>query len=96
MDLNEEEYAIWKDRNIVYGDSTVANTQLGLIWTAMIQQHYGIELPHPIPADLALLLQAGMKLCRLARKPDHEDSQKDALVYMKLASKATRQLKGEE
>lgn len=36
-------------RGEVYGDPALSHTNIGLAWTGLIQQHYGITLAHPIP-----------------------------------------------
>lgn len=55
------------ERGKVYGDPYESHRNIGLTWTALIQQAYGIELPHPMPASLVALMMAAFKVQRSAR-----------------------------
>ena len=72
------------DREPSLGDATVGHRNLGLIWTALLQDHYGIVLDHPLPPELVLLMMAGCKLNRAAIKFKF-DHYLDLLGYTKLA-----------
>lgn len=58
---------------------------LGMMWSALIQQHYQIDLDHPLPGHLVARMMVALKLCRLAFTPGHEDSIRDARVYAVIA-----------
>lgn len=75
------------DRSGRYGNATVFSANLGLQWTGMLQQHYGITLDHPLPAELVLEMMAVLKLNRAASDPD-KDNLDDAAVYVQLAEEA--------
>jgi hypothetical protein len=55
------------ERTEVYGDPELGFTNIGLHFTALISQHYGITLDHPIPNWLAALMLATFKGHRCAR-----------------------------
>jgi len=64
VQLPEEEAEILKDRAAAYGDASITHANLGLYWTGILQQHFGIELDHPVPADVVLLMLAANKINR--------------------------------
>lgn len=72
------------DRGAVYGNPKQSHTNIGLCWTAMLQQHYGITLDHPIPPEIVALMMVQMKAQRSARlfKQDNHD---DLQIYGKFA-----------
>lgn len=91
MELNARDKAVHDERARIYGDATDGHTNLGLIFTALIQGHYDIKLPHPVPADLALLMMAGGKLNRASRaNVYHADNYVDGKVYFALADDAKK------
>ncbi len=91
--LNASDQAVHDERAAIYGDATDGHTNLGLIFTALVQGHYGIKLPHPIPADVALLMMAGGKLNRASRAfIRHPDNYVDGKVYFALADAANAKL----
>lgn len=55
------------ERSEVYGDPDLGFTNIGLHFTALIQQHYGMVLPHPIPNWMSALMLATFKGHRCAR-----------------------------
>ena len=71
-----------------YGDPILGHTQIGLLWTALLQEHYELELDHPIPADVTCLMMAGMKLLRACWPRFNFDNYLDAVVYTQFASMA--------
>jgi Domain of unknown function (DUF6378) len=70
-----------EERGKVYGDPYQSHQNIGLAWTALIQQHYGITLEHPIPAYLIAQMMAGFKLQRAARV-HKKDNYTDAQAYL--------------
>jgi len=74
------------ERGKVYGDPTLSHENIGLAWTAKIQQHYGIRLPHTIPAWLVELMMVDFKTQRAARVY-HADNFTDARAYLQFAEK---------
>jgi hypothetical protein len=54
------------ERGKVYGDPYQSHKNIGLSWTALIQQHYGIDLDHPIPPALVAQLMVVFKMNRSA------------------------------
>lgn len=76
--------AIIDDRSKVYGSPAESMKNIGLIWTGLIQQHYGIELAHPIPAEIVPMMLACFKMSRATRvfKQDNFD---DGHAYMRFA-----------
>ena len=75
------------ERGQVYGDPVLAHENIGLNWTGMIQQHYGIRLDHPIPAHLVALMMVQFKAQRAARVY-HPDNFVDGAAYLNIAEKA--------
>lgn len=69
------------DRQDAYGDIATSGRDTGLIWTAILQTHYGIVLPHPIPAHVVQLMMAGLKVVRCSLPTPVEDSWLDLVSY---------------
>lgn len=81
MSLPDHLQAIEAERGRVYGDPKTSHENIGLAWTGLLQQHYGIKLDHPIPDWLVALMMVQFKAQRSARvfKQDNFD---DARVYL--------------
>jgi hypothetical protein len=73
-----------KERGKIYGDPALSHHNIGLTWTGLIQQHYGIRLDHPLPAWLVELMMVAFKVHRSARV-FHADNYVDAKAYLKFA-----------
>lgn len=72
-----------------YGDATLSHKNLGLEWTGILQNHFRIELPHPIPAHVVLLMMAASKMNRAATPtPGQPDDYADGRIYFSLAEQA--------
>lgn len=80
----EDEKRIFLERHPVYGDPMDSHANIGLVWTAILQQHYGIKLPEAIPPHIVALMMAGMKVQRSTRA-FHKDNYDDLSVYAKFA-----------
>lgn len=76
--------AVIEERGKVYGDPYQGHQNIGLAWTAMIQQHYGMDLDHPIPAALVAQMMVVFKMQRSARV-FHADNYLDAAAYAEFA-----------
>lgn len=74
------------ERGKVYGCPTLSHENIGLAWTAKIQQHYGIRLDHPIPSWLVELMMVDFKTQRASRV-FHADNFIDARAYLQFAEK---------
>lgn len=61
------EAAVIKERGIVYGDPRTSHRNIGLAWTGLLQQHYGIQLDHPLPSWLVAQMMVVLKVNRAAR-----------------------------
>lgn len=72
------------ERGKVYGDPYQSHQNIGLAWTGLIQQHYGIKLDHPLPASLVAQMMVQFKMQRSARV-FHADNYIDAHAYTKFA-----------
>lgn len=83
--LTADDQSLRKQRGSVYGDHVINHETLGLMWTGLLQTHYQMQLPHPIPAALSAQMMVALKLARLAKTPDHEDSIQDLRVYAAIA-----------
>lgn len=78
------------ERGKVYGDPRLSHENIGLSWTALIQQHYGMTLSHPLPDWLVELMMVGFKLNRSARV-FHADNYLDARAYLQFAETDQKQ-----
>lgn len=83
--------AIFKDRGSRYGDHFKGHTNLGLLWTGVLQSHYQIKLDHPVPAYIVELLVALMKVHRIVMNPIGKDHYEDLHVYMAMVEDAAHQ-----
>lgn len=72
------------ERGKVYGEPHLSHKNIGLSWTGKIQQHFGFELPHPLPASLVEQMMVDLKLNRAARV-FHADNYLDAAAYLRFA-----------
>lgn len=75
------------ERGQVYGEPHLSHKNIGLAWTGLIQQHFGIELPGPIPAHVVELMMVQFKVQRAARVY-HGDNYVDLAAYAKFAEHA--------
>lgn len=80
-------------RGKVYGDPKKSHINIGLSWTGLIQQHYGITLEHPIPASLACAMLVNLKMQRACRV-FHADNFDDAHAYTQFAQEFQKQEQG--
>lgn len=72
------------ERGKVYSEPHHSHTNIGLGWTGLIQQHYGISLDHPLPDYLVELMMVVLKAnrsCRVFRA----DNYVDAKAYLAFA-----------
>lgn len=76
-----------RERGVVYGEPHLSHENIGLAWTGMLQQHYGIRLDHPLPAFLVELMMASFKIQRSCRV-FHADNYTDNRAYLKFAEHA--------
>lgn len=72
------------ERGKIYGDPYLSHVNIGLAWTGLIQQHYGMTLAHPLPASLVAAMLVDFKMSRAARceAPHHADNFLDAHAYV--------------
>ncbi len=64
------------ERGLVYGEPHLSHENIGLAWTGLIQQHYGVRLDHPLPAFLVELMMVVFKAnrsCRVFRADNYVD-----------------------
>lgn len=73
-----------QQRSAIYGEPHLSHENIGLCWTAALQQHYGIQLPHVIPSHIVELMMCQFKLQRSMRV-FHEDNYIDLRAYAKFA-----------
>ena len=76
--------AVVAERGKVYGDPFKSHRHIGMSWTALIQQHFDIELPHAIPASLVAQMMVAFKNQRSCRK-HHADNLIDGRAYQGFA-----------
>ena len=84
--------AIIAERGKTYGDPLTSHTNIGLSWTGLLQQHYGITLPHAIPAHIVALMMVTFKAQRSCRVYK-EDNYVDLRVYAGFAEKFDKERK---
>lgn len=77
-------------KNAVYGPSRQSHENIGLAWQALLQQHYGIALPHAPPAWLVELMLVAFKVQRSARV-FQEDNFTDLRNYANFAERDQRE-----
>jgi hypothetical protein len=73
------------ERGKSYGDAKINCSGIGLQWTAILRNHFQREDIPIIPGNVVALMMVGLKLNRLAKSPDHEDSDHDARAYLSIA-----------
>jgi len=73
-----------QERGKVYGEPHHSHANIGLSWTGLIQQHYGITLPHALPAHVVELMMCAFKIHRSARV-FHQDNYVDLRAYAAFA-----------
>lgn len=78
--------AVIAERGKVYGDPSQSHANIGLEWTGLIQQHYGLKLDHPLPGWLVELMMVVFK-CHRAARVFHQDNYTDAKAYLSFAEK---------
>lgn len=64
------------ERGKVYGDPLKSHENIGFAWTGLIQQHYGITLPHPLPAHMVAQMMVAFKnqrSCRVFKQDNFDD-----------------------
>lgn len=83
---------ILAERGAIYGDPLDSHANIGLSWTGLIQQHYGITLDHPLPTSLVAQMMVVFKMQRAARVY-HADNYDDAVNYLSFARQAQQQEK---
>lgn len=82
MNPSEE---LLKERQAIYGPPEENHENVGLMWAGLIQQHYGITLPHPLPCWLVELMLVQLKASRAARVY-HSDNYIDMIAYARFAA----------
>jgi hypothetical protein len=80
---------IREERGRIYGDPMASHANIGLSWTALIQQHYGITLDHPLPTSLVAQMMVTFKMQRASRVY-HADNYDDAKNYLRFAEEAQK------
>lgn len=80
--------AIREERGSVYGPPEPNHENIGLVFTALLQSHYDIRLPYPIPAYVAELMFDAFKDVRCARPVYRADSYLDGHNYKDFAQEA--------
>ena len=73
-----------EEREKIYGPKFESHQNIGLAWTGLLQQHYGIRLDHPIPASLVALMMCDFKASRSSRV-FHGDNYVDLHAYARFA-----------
>jgi hypothetical protein len=84
--------AVIAERGKVYGDPSHSHVNIGLEWTGLIQQHYGLKLDHPLPGWLVELMMVTFK-CHRAARVFHQDNYTDAKAYLSFAEKDQQETK---
>lgn len=94
MELNEQEQKVFVSRQKRYGTFVQAHKNLGLLWTGLIQNYFGIELSEPIPSHLVLLMMVASKLNRAAAEKGllvDEENYDDGKIYLEMAKNAKKE-----
>lgn len=77
---------IMRDRGLKYGDKQLNHESIGLMYTGLLESHYQMKLPHPIPGRVVALMTALIKLNREAYRPN-QDNVDDAKNYLTISQK---------
>lgn len=91
-DIVEETIA---ERGKVYGGPFESHKNIGMSWTALLQQHYGLTFEKPIPASLVAQMMVCFKMQRSARVYK-DDNYIDAHAYTKFAEEFQKKEQGNE
>ena len=75
------------ERGKIYGDPALSHENIALCWTGIIQQHYGMRLPHVMPGWLVELMMVQFK-CQRASRVFHPDNFVDLHAYANFAEKS--------
>ena len=75
------------ERGKVYGAPHESHVNIGLSWTGLIQQHYGITLDHPLPASVVELMLVAFKAHRASRVYK-KDNYIDLAAYAEFAEES--------
>jgi hypothetical protein len=76
-----------QQRGQIYGEAHHSHSNIGLSWTGILQQHYGITLPAVIPAHIVELMMVAFKVQRSTRVY-HADNYVDLAAYARFAEHA--------
>lgn len=76
-----------QQRGTIYGEPHHSHRNIGLVWSAILQQHYGLTLPAPIPPHVVELMMVGFKINRAVRVY-HPDNYVDLAAYARFAEHA--------
>ena len=74
------------ERSKRYGPPKESFERLAMIWTGLIEAHYGIKLPHPLESRLVCGMTAAWKILRMATNYS-DDSALDAAAFIEFAYK---------
>lgn len=75
------------ERGKIYGEPHLSHENIGLEWTGLLQQFYGMRLPGPIPAHVVELMMSAFKIHRSVRVY-HPDNYIDLRAYAGFAEHA--------
>lgn len=73
------------ERGRIYGDPERCHANLGLAITAILQQHYQIDFPEPIPGYVVALIMCAVKTVRASGTVYHPDNYVDLEAYKRFA-----------
>ena len=76
-----------QQRGQIYGEPHHSHRNIGLSWTGILQQHYGITLPTAIPPHIVELMMVAFKVQRSTRVY-HPDNYVDLAAYARFAEHA--------
>jgi len=77
------------ERGKIYGEPHLSHSNIGLAWSGLIQQYYGIKLPGPMPSHLVELMMVAFKINRSVRV-FHPDNYVDLRAYAGFAEHAQK------
>lgn len=73
-------------RERVYGNAQENHDNIGLQWTGLLQQHYGIKLPKVLPGSMVATMMASLKCNRAATPLEfNPDNYTDGMAYFEIA-----------
>lgn len=78
--------SILNKREQYYGNAKRNHDTIGLMFTGLLENHYGFKLPHPVPGHIVALFLVCVKANRAAAPLKfNPDNYEDGMAYFEIA-----------